>query len=94
MKVTKRQFDGLVAARKDYCVNDAYVRQRYGVTVEQVSCFMQACAALVGLEWQALTLADLNAALDGKKVALCRLDHEIMDRFERAFAVKVKAERV
>lgn len=86
MKLTKKQFAGLTAARQDMCFNDAYIQELYGVTLEQVSAFTRVCDVLVGADWRLLTLADVNAALDGKKVALARLDESTLARIERAFS--------
>jgi hypothetical protein len=86
MKLTKKQFDNLKAARRDGCANSNYLKDTYEVTYDQVRAFVRVLDVLGGLDGNTLTLAEVNAALAGKRVCLCYLQPEEIAAVEEAFA--------
>jgi len=86
MKLTKKQFDNLKAARRAGCVNTAYIESAYNVTYDQVRAFISILDVLGGLDGNTLTLAEVNAALAGRRVRLCYLQPEEIAAVEKAFA--------
>lgn len=88
MKLTAKQLYNLTAARADFSVNDGYLKQKYGVTGEQVAAFISVVDGIAGMSWRDLKLTEINAALAGKRVWLSGADDAQVRRLEQAFAKK------
>lgn len=89
MKVplTHNTIAACVAADREGVFNDAWVKQKWGVTIAQRDAFMRVQLAVCGFGDSPLSVKEVKDLVAGKKVRMCRLSDQEITGLKEVFHV-------